>query len=82
MGQNENNSFFTFAIENGMPKITIDGNKLAVVECEYYWSTSTESSQGESYANVTGYIDGELEVQVFQLDFKTNKVWRKLNGTK
>ena len=75
MEPNEKNSSFTFLVDNhNIPKITINSDKLAVVKCVYYWETSTDSNGCKSYATVSGYINGENKLRIFELDFITNKV--------
>jgi hypothetical protein len=44
----------SFTIDNGMPKITINGDKVAIVEVEYYWTTATERRGCIANANVSG----------------------------
>lgn len=73
-----NKLFFT--IDNGMPKITINGDKVAVVEVEYYWTTATEHRGCIANANVSGYINGENKLRVFQINFATNEVNEVSNG--
>ena len=69
-----NKNSFIFEIDNGMPKIEINGDKLSVVEVEYYWTTATERRQCISNANVSGYINGETKLRLFQINLTTKEV--------
>ena len=70
----------SFTIDNGMPKITINGDKVAIVEVEYYWTTATERRGCIANANVSGYINGENKLRVFQINFTANEVNEVYNG--
>ena len=66
---------FTFKVINGeTPSITINGKKIAIVTCVYDWATASDKSIGMSIVMVAGYIVGEFDLRVFQLDLKTKKV--------
>lgn len=75
-----NKSSFIFEIGGGVPKIEVNGNKLGVVEVEYYWTTATERRECISNANVSGYINGEDKLRMFQIDFTANEVNEVSNG--
>ena len=75
-----NKSSFIFEIGGGVPKITINGDKVAIVEVEYYWTTATGLRGCIANANVSGYINGENKLRLFQIDFTANKVNEVSNG--
>lgn len=83
MRVDKHNNSFSFIVDNGMPKITINGNNLRVVELVYYWMTATESAQCMSRVTVSGYINDEIKLRVFELNFTTDKVREAIiNGGK
>lgn len=74
MGKKRKNSSFIFEINGDIPEIEINGNKLGVVEVEYYWTTATERRQCISNANVSGYINGEDKLRLFQINLTTKEI--------
>lgn len=80
MGKKEKDSSFIFELGSEVPKIEINGNKLGVVEVEYYWTTATERRGCISNANVSGYLNGENKLRIFQIDFTSNEVSEVSNG--
>ena len=66
---------FTFNVINEeTPSVTINGKKIALAACVYDWATASDKSVGINIVMVAGYIVGELDLRVFELDFKTKKV--------
>lgn len=75
MEQNKNDSSFIFLVDgSGIPKVNINGDKVAIVKVEYYWTTATERRGCISNANVSGYINGENKLRMFRINFVTNEV--------
>lgn len=65
-------SNFTFVINNDcVPEVTVDGNEVAIVALTYNWATRTENVTGPNVAIVGGYINGELAIRIFYLNFST-----------
>lgn len=74
MGKKEKDSSFIFELGSEVPKIEINGDKLSVVEVEYYWTTATDRRQCISNANVSGYINGEDKLRLFQINLTTKEI--------
>lgn len=67
---------FTFFAEGGkVPKITINGKKLGVINCTYAYFTADAKRPSRITVAVEGIVNGEQKARSFRFDFVNGDAW-------